>query len=179
MIIKVKNTFFLLFICLSLFSMVTSAQNLEASKILPAVISLLLSEPVPTVEVPDNADIDFSDPSDWSISGSPNRDIANIFDDDPNTRWSTRGQQRPNEGQAIEINFNSVKTFNTIVMDSTAYPDDYPRGYDILVSLDGSNWTTIASDFAYLESEIRVVFPVQAAQFLQVIGGPLVSYQFI
>ena len=168
MIIKVKNTFFLLFICLSLFSMVTSAQNLEASKILPAVISLLLSEPVPTVEVPDNADIDFSDPSDWSISGSPNRDIANIFDDDPNTRWSTRGQQRPNEGQAIEINFNSVKTFNTIVMDSTAYPDDYPRGYDILVSLDGSNWTTIASDFAYLESEIRVVFPVQAAQFLRI-----------
>jgi len=166
---RVKKIFLLLFICLSASSLLAHAQSIKDNGVLPAIISFLLSDPVPTVEVPDGADIDFSDPSDWSISGSPNRDIANIFDNDPSTRWSTRGQQDPGADQYIEINFNTVKTFNTIVIDSTEYPDDYPRGYDVLVSQDGSNWATIVSDYAYLENEIEIVVPVQSVQYLRIV----------
>ena len=164
---RIKSVFILVFLCLGTSSFgLANAQNGRNLGALPSIISFLLTDELPTVVIPDDADIDFSDPSDWDLSATPNRDAANVFDNDLTTRWATRAQQEA--GQFFEINFNTIKTFNTIVMDTTQSADDYPRGYKILVSQNGSNWTTIADDFAFLESVVEVVVPVQSAQYLRI-----------
>ena len=168
---KIKGIAFLLLIYLSAGPALSRAQNLENSDALHSIISFILesdtsTRPVTEVIVPEGADTDFSDSSDWDISATPSRDIANAIDGDPNTRWATRARQTA--GQFFEINFNTKKTFNNIVLDSNGSPDDYPRGYNVLVSQDGSNWTNILSDFAFLESEVEIVLPVQTAQYLRI-----------
>jgi len=151
---------------LSTTSVLTIAQTSEFNKALPTIISYLLSDDAPGIVIPEGADTDFSDFEDWDITATRALDIGNAFDNDPSTRWATRAQQTA--GQFFEINFNTVKTFNKIVMDTTQSPDDYPREYEISVSQDGSNWTTIATDFAFLESVIEVVVPVQSVQYLRI-----------
>jgi len=164
---KIRCIFLLLILYLNVFPLLVNAEESPGNKALPSIISYLLTEGSPSgIVIPEGADIDFSDSSEWDLSATRTRDIRNVFDNDPATRWATREPQRL--GQFFEINFNTVKTFNKIVMDTQGSPDDYPREYEILVSQDGSNWTSIASDFAFLESVIEVIVPVQSVQFLRI-----------
>ena len=163
---KIKGIALLLFVYLSSAPIFSKAQTIENADALNTIILYILNDES-TIDTPSpvTRDSDFSDVSSWSITATSDRDIANALDNNPNTRWATRETQRP--GEFFEINFNTVKTFNNIVLDSNASPDDYPRRYDISVSQDGSNWTRLETGIDN-QSEIEIILPVQTAQYLRI-----------
>ncbi len=58
---------------------------------------------------------------------------------DWDTYWSTGPPQQP--GQAFVIGLGLGKSFNYITLWHGNRPDDYPRGWKLYTSNDGSNWT--------------------------------------
>ncbi len=167
---KFRNTLFLFCVFISTVSAPLSAKNTQDFESLFPIILLLLTEEIeesgPVPIVPEGADSDFSDFSTWSFSSTNQPEIAFAFDNDLSTRWTTDTPQVP--GQFIEINFNTLKTFNNIAFKLHNNAQDFPRQYDVLISNDGEKWEKIASHYAVLENDVEIVLPVQSAQYLRV-----------
>ena len=113
-----------------------------------------------------DADSDFSDSSTWSLSASNSRNLSRALDGSANTRWTTGQSQR--DGQFYQIDFNTVKTFDNLRLDTAPNPDDYPREYEVLISQDGQNWQTIASGTPSPDSQTNITFAEQSAAFLRI-----------
>jgi glucosylceramidase len=89
------------------------------------------------------------DPSGWHATASPNGptdpccqgDVAaNAVDDDASTRYSTGTGQQP--GQYLQVDLGRTEPLRQIVFDTGVNTGDYPRGYSVQVSPDGSAWST-------------------------------------
>jgi glucosylceramidase len=89
------------------------------------------------------------DPSAWQASANPNGptnpccqgDVAgNAVDDDASTRYSTGTGQQP--GQYLQVDFGRPEPVRKIVYDTGVNLGDYPRGYSVTVSSDGTTWGT-------------------------------------
>jgi allantoicase len=72
------------------------------------------------------------------------------LDGNSNTRWSTGAGQAP--GQWFQVDFGATETFNQVQLDNTVDTNDYPRGYTLQVSADGTNWTQVASGAGYAKA---------------------------
>jgi glucosylceramidase len=92
------------------------------------------------------------DPSAWSATADPNGpsdpccsgDVAShAVDDDASTRWSTGAAQAP--GQYLQVDLGRVRPARELVLDTGAGTGDYPRGFTVTVSADGTHWSTVAS----------------------------------
>jgi len=108
----------------------------------------------------------FSDSDDWSLSASTDRDLRLALDGNSSTRWATRETQR--DGQFYQINFNSDKTFDRILLDTTANEFDYPRDYTVQVSNNGNNFSTVASGSPDNNAQTLITFPEQTAQYIRI-----------
>src|SRR6516225_9111774 len=69
---------------------------------------------------------------------------ANAVDGDASTRYSTGTGQAP--GQYLQVDFGHAIAARQVVFDTGASTGDYPRGYTVAVSTDGTNWTTVVAD---------------------------------
>ena len=81
----------------------------------------------------------------WSASASSTESggsPANAIDGNASTRWSTGAHQSP--GQWFQLDLGSAKTFQRLVLDSTNSPNDYPRGYAVYVSDNGTDWSSLS-----------------------------------
>ncbi len=87
-------------------------------------------------------------PTGWTATANPpgptnsccTADVAaNAVDDDASTRYSTGEGQAP--GQYLQVDFGRRLPVATLVLDSGASTGDYPRGYSVTVSNDGTNWS--------------------------------------
>ncbi len=114
----------------------------------------------------DSTNTDFSDSSDWGLSASENRDLRSALDGNSSTRWATRESQR--DGQFYQINFNSNKTFDRILLETAANRFDYPRNYTIQVSDDGRNFRNVASGTPDGNPQTLITFAQQTAQYLRI-----------
>jgi glucosylceramidase len=88
------------------------------------------------------------DPSGWQASADPSGptdpccqgDVAShAVDDDASTRYSTGTGQAP--GQYLQVDFGRPEPVREIVYDTGVNLGDYPRGYTVTVSADGTNWS--------------------------------------
>jgi F5/8 type C domain len=91
---------------------------------------------------------------------------ANALDGNLTSRFSTDEHQVP--GLYFEVNFGSAQTFDEVVMATPNSPNDYARGYQVMVSSTGSSWTTVANCTGTATPEV-VSFPTQTAQYIEVI----------
>jgi glucosylceramidase len=66
-------------------------------------------------------------------------DAAAAVDDDASTRWSTGAAQQP--GQTLTADLGSARSFRRVVLDTGADTGDYPRGYALSTSTDGTHWS--------------------------------------
>jgi hypothetical protein len=82
------------------------------------------------------------------------------------TRFSTDEDQA--SGLDFEVNMGSAQTFNEIDMNSTFWPTDYARGYNVEVSANGSAWTTVASCTGTASPEV-VSFGSETIQYVEVV----------
>src|SRR6185437_5101559 len=92
------------------------------------------------------------DPAGWQASANPpgpsdpccSGDVAShAVDDDATTRYSTGTGQAP--GQYLQVDFGRRQPVRQVVLDTGTSLGDYPRGYAVTVSRDGSTWTAAGS----------------------------------
>lgn len=92
------------------------------------------------------------DPARWTATADPpgptdpccTDDVAaHAVDDDASTRYSTGEPQAP--GEYLQLDLGRPEPVTQLVLDTGANTGDYPRGYVVAVSRDGSHWTDIAS----------------------------------
>ncbi|HEY1012661.1 MAG TPA: glycosyl hydrolase family 18 protein, partial [Herpetosiphonaceae bacterium] len=82
----------------------------------------------------------------WTATASstePGGSAAQGVDKNTATRWSGGAAQAA--GQWYRVDFGSAQSFDQVTLDAGASAGDYPRGYQLQVSGDGSAWTTVAS----------------------------------
>ncbi len=91
---------------------------------------------------------------------------TNAIDGNEATRWSTGAAQAA--GQWFEVNLGSTQTFEQITIDAGPSTGDYPRGYTVSVSTNGTSWTQVAAG-AGTGQLVTVTFPVQTAQYIQIV----------
>ncbi|CAA9337513.1 CBM32 / CBM47 [uncultured Microcoleus sp.] len=107
----------------------------------------------------------------WNVTASSSADgepPTNAVDGNNATRWSTGTAQTP--GQFFQIDLGATHTFSQIVLNSgnSSFEDDYPRGYKVFVSNNGSTWgnpiaTGIGNGFI-----TEILFNQQQARYLRV-----------
>ncbi|EEF58369.1 fibronectin type III domain-containing protein [Pedosphaera parvula] len=104
----------------------------------------------------------------WGAAASSSNVIdppTNAIDGDIGTRWSTGAVQTP--GQWFQVDMGTTNICNTIVMDCGSSLNDYPRGYQVVVSLDGTHWSSVVATGAG-SAVMRVTFTAQPARFIRV-----------
>src|SRR3954447_136950 len=65
-------------------------------------------------------------------------DAAAAVDDDATTRWTTGAAQQP--GQALTVDLGRLREIRRVVLDTGADTGDFPRGYAVSTSADGTAW---------------------------------------
>jgi glucosylceramidase len=92
------------------------------------------------------------DPTGWTATADPAGpadpccagDVAgHAVDDDATTRYSTGQAQAP--GQYLQVDLGRRERVTRFVLDTGAGTGDYPRGYTVTVSADGTHWRTAAA----------------------------------
>lgn len=80
----------------------------------------------------------------WDATASKASARAQLAcDGDPATRWdSGTGQQA---GQWFQVDLGEVRSLSRLELDAAASSNDYPRRYEVTVSMDGKTWTTAAT----------------------------------
>lgn len=92
--------------------------------------------------------------------------VANMLDGDQNTRWSSGQTQQP--GQWVQIDLKSVTAFDTLFV-GAGNTGDYARGYQILLSLDGTTWSDpVASGNG--EASLVLSLGPQKARFIRIVN---------
>jgi glucosylceramidase len=88
------------------------------------------------------------DPSGWQATAVPagpadpccSGDVAShAVDDDASTRYSTGAAQAP--GQYLQVDLGRPGRLARLVLDTGASTGDYPAGYSVTVSQDGTGWS--------------------------------------
>jgi glucosylceramidase len=83
-------------------------------------------------------------PTGWTATASPattgSDAVADAVDADASTRYSTDTGQA--SGHYLQVDFGKQIPARQVVFDTGASTGDYPRGYAVEVSTDGTNWTT-------------------------------------
>ncbi|WJH34829.1 discoidin domain-containing protein [Paenibacillus sp. CC-CFT747] len=102
----------------------------------------------------------------WTATASNTTGTANALDGVLSTRWTTSRTQIA--GLYYQLNMGSAKTFNKITLDANS-TNDYPRGYEVYVSSNGTTWGTAVATGTGTGSITTVTFPVQTAQYIKVV----------
>ena len=104
--------------------------------------------------------------SGWIATASGGDPPANAIDGNAASRWSTAAFQTP--GEWFQVDMRSVRTVFKIVLDATASPNDYPRGYQVTLSNDGTTWSSPVATGAGFSAVTTITFPAQSARYIRV-----------
>ncbi len=92
---------------------------------------------------------------------------ANALDGYLTTRWSTDTSQV--NGQWFQVDLGSVNVFNKIVLNAINSANDYPRGYQVIVSSDGVNWSNPVATGVGASGSTTITFANQVTRYIRII----------
>jgi len=100
-----------------------------------------------------------------SSSGNP---PSNTIDGNLTTRWGTGTAQVP--GQWFQVDMGSSQTFSQIVLAAPNSNGDYPAGYQVNVSNDGTNWGSPVATGTSTQgvTSMAIAFPTQTARYIRI-----------
>ena len=75
---------------------------------------------------------------DWKLTASTEQDLGKAVDGDGGTRWTTGKFQAP--GQWFQIELPAETEVEALVLDTARSGNDYPRGYKVELSTNGTDW---------------------------------------
>jgi hypothetical protein len=99
-----------------------------------------------------------------SAGGNP---PSNALDGQSSTRWSTGAPQT--NGQWFEVDMLAPQTFSEITLDAASSTGDYPRGYQVFVSTDGSTWGSPVATGAGMAALVSISFGQQIGRYVKII----------
>lgn len=105
----------------------------------------------------------------WLATASLNPDGAKkAIDNNPATRWETRVSQA--SGQFFILDMNAVNTVSKIVLDVAASKNDSPKGYEVYMSNDETNWGSVLASGAGMQNETVITLNKKTAgRYIKVI----------
>jgi mono/diheme cytochrome c family protein/glucose/arabinose dehydrogenase len=75
----------------------------------------------------------------WKLTASHGqKDVKHSIDGDPSSRYTTGGSQTP--GQWFQVQLPEPTKIAGLILDAATSRNDYPRGYEISLSVDGKDW---------------------------------------
>jgi len=98
-----------------------------------------------------------------SSNGAP----ANAVDGNLTTRWST-GKPQAN-GEWFQLDMKQTQSFSKLTLDASTSSSDYPRGYQVFVSNDGTTWGNAIATGAGTAALVTITFPQQTARYLRIV----------
>jgi len=110
------------------------------------------------------------DRSGWSASASVSNagDLpSNALDGVFATRWSSGQPQSP--GMSFQVNMGKTQNFSSIALDCGASGGDYPRGYQVFVSQDGTSWGNAIASGQGSGDYTVISFSKQSARYVKVV----------
>ena len=104
----------------------------------------------------------------WIATASINNaSPGNAIDGNPSTRWDTSGPQT-GINQWFAVNTRQPVSFNTVILDSSGSPNDWPAAYAVHVSTDGTNWGQPIATGTQPTSVVIINLPFTTAQYIRV-----------
>lgn len=103
----------------------------------------------------------------WSVSASVGESASSMIDGDAGSRWTTGVAQAP--GQTVTVDMGALVTMNNVTTDTAKHSSgeqDFPRGYALELSRDGSSWTPVAAGVGTRKAT-TIGFPAQAARYFR------------
>ncbi len=92
---------------------------------------------------------------------------GNALDGDPTTRWTTGAAQTA--GQQLVIDMQKPQTFAEVTLNATSSTNDYPRGYEVYVSTDGTTWGTSIANGSGTSALTTIRFATETARYLKIV----------
>jgi mono/diheme cytochrome c family protein len=124
-------------------------------------------EPWTTGELADSLPRPLAERSAWKLTSSHNSgSLRNAIDGDLSSRFDTSASQIP--GMWVQIELPVSATINTLVLDSTPSPEDYPRGYKVQVSTDGTDWGLPVAVGKGRDAITEIDFPPVNSRFIRI-----------
>ncbi|HET8913316.1 MAG TPA: discoidin domain-containing protein [Ktedonobacteraceae bacterium] len=106
----------------------------------------------------------------WNASASvsnagepPSNALDGVF----STRWST-GQPQ-SSGISFQVDMGKTQSFSSIALDCGASGGDYPRGYQVFVSNDGSTWGNAIASGQGINGYTVITFAKQSDRYIKVV----------
>jgi glucosylceramidase len=106
----------------------------------------------------------------WSASASVSHDgepASNALDGVFDTRWSSG--QAQSAGMSFQVDMGKAQSFSSIALDCGASNGDYPRGYQVFVSNDGSTWGSPIATGQGSNGYTVITFTQQSARYVKVV----------
>lgn len=106
-------------------------------------------------------------PDGWSVTASSGEEAEAMLDGNEATRWTSGREQ--SGGEWFELDLGTALPVDQIVMDSAHSHEDYARGYEVYVSLDGQSWGEPVAAGQGDGPVVTAAFPLQTARYLKVV----------
>jgi beta-glucosidase len=71
-------------------------------------------------------------------------------------------------GQSITVDMGAARSVDQITLDAGGSAGDYPRGYQVQLSNDGTSWGSPVATGAGTSALVTAAFPAQSARFVKV-----------
>ncbi|MDR3251070.1 MAG: discoidin domain-containing protein [Tannerella sp.] len=98
-----------------------------------------------------------------AIGGNPGQAIDGL----PYTRWDNGSQVSP--GQWFAVNTRVPVRINTVILDASGSPNDYPKEYAVYVSSDGVNWGQPIATGSKPSALLIISIPETTTQYLKIV----------
>ena len=104
----------------------------------------------------------------WKLSASHNeKEIGRAIDGDPATRWDSRSPQVP--GMWVQIELPEPTSMVGLILNTATSRGDWPRGWKIELSQDGTTWDPPVLEGASETSVTEFPFPkTERAKFIRI-----------
>lgn len=103
-----------------------------------------------------------------SVSASDNTaEAKKACDGDFQTRWDTAGPQQP--GQWIHFVLNKAADINSVYLNCEQSAGDYPRGYEVYVTVDPMNWGKPVAVGKGTSAELEIEFAPKYGSHIKVV----------
>jgi len=137
----------------------------------------VLPGPVRTPDAPNFENLRRLSRDGWTAKASELNDLAPLtLDGNPDTRWDTGGAQKP--GNTFELDLGKPTEFRGVSLVFGPSGIDFPRGYSLEVSEDGTSWTEVARTETTIipirlfakprDLAVNILVPLQRARFVRV-----------
>ncbi len=103
----------------------------------------------------------------WKLTASHNeKNLEKSLDGNPTSRWDTSAFQVP--GMWLQIELPKETEIAGLMLDTAGSAGDYPRGYEVHVSLDGKEWGKAVATGKGTTAMTEIQFKPTKAKFIRI-----------